>query len=190
MASGILDVVLRDPGQAFDLRRCQWARHAGRRPEDHRAVRELLAFGHERTRTHDAVAPDLRAIQHHRLNADERPIANGAAVQHHHQRQGRGLACAGARRSDDQHMYIRVQHQVLPNLSLHAYTSEDGHAKKLFGRFHMIRWTVPVDDQNAKMPAFDQCTSASTPSMLQLTLGIAQLSLIEGRVARIQFSRG
>ena len=64
---------------------------------------------------------------------------------------GRGLACAGARRSDDEHMYIRVQHQVLPNLSLHAYTSEDGHAKKLFGRFHMIRWTVPVDDQNAKM---------------------------------------
>lgn len=64
---------------------------------------------------------------------------------------GRGLACSGARRSDDDHMYIRVQHQVLPNLSLHAYTSEDGHDKKLFGRFHMIRWTVPVDDHNAKM---------------------------------------
>lgn len=64
---------------------------------------------------------------------------------------GRGLACAGARRSDDDHMYIRVQHQVLPNLSLHAYTSEDGHAQKFFGRFHMIRWTVPVDDHNAKM---------------------------------------
>jgi hypothetical protein len=48
-------------------------------------------------------------------------------------------------------MFIRVQHQVLPNLSLHAYTSEDGKKKKLFSRFHMIRWTVPVDDQNAKM---------------------------------------
>ena len=64
---------------------------------------------------------------------------------------GRSLACAGARRSDDGHMFIRVQHQVLPNLSLHAYTSEDGHQKKLFGRFHMIRWTVPVDDHNSKM---------------------------------------
>jgi nitrite reductase/ring-hydroxylating ferredoxin subunit len=64
---------------------------------------------------------------------------------------GRSLACAGARRADDGHMYIRVQHQVLPNLSLHAYTSEDGHQKKLFGRFHMIRWTVPVDDHNSKM---------------------------------------
>ena len=64
---------------------------------------------------------------------------------------GRGLACSGARRSDDNHMYIRVQHQVLPNLSLHAYTSEDGYKKKFFGRFHMIRWTVPVDDVNTKM---------------------------------------
>ena len=65
--------------------------------------------------------------------------------------EGRGLACAGARRSDDAHMFVRVQHQVLPNLSLHAYTSEDGHQKKLFSRFNIIRWTVPVDDQNSKM---------------------------------------
>jgi phenylpropionate dioxygenase-like ring-hydroxylating dioxygenase large terminal subunit len=64
---------------------------------------------------------------------------------------GRSLACAGARRADDGHMFIRVQHQVLPNLSLHAYTSEDGKQKKLFSRFHMIRWTVPVDDHNSKM---------------------------------------
>lgn len=64
---------------------------------------------------------------------------------------GRALACSGARRSDDQRMHIRVQQQVLPNLSLHAYTSEDGKKKKLFSRFHMIRWTVPVDDVNSKM---------------------------------------
>lgn len=64
---------------------------------------------------------------------------------------GRGLACAGARRSTKDHMFVRVQHQVLPNLSLHAYTSEDGKQKKLFSRFHIIRWTVPVDDQNSKM---------------------------------------
>jgi phenylpropionate dioxygenase-like ring-hydroxylating dioxygenase large terminal subunit len=65
--------------------------------------------------------------------------------------QGRGLACAGARRVDKDRLFIRVQHQVLPNLSLHAYTSEDGSQKKLFSRFHIIRWTVPVDDQNSKM---------------------------------------
>lgn len=65
--------------------------------------------------------------------------------------QGRGLACAGARRVDDDKLFIRVQHQALPNLSLHAYTSEDGSEKKLFSRCHMIRWTVPVDDENSKM---------------------------------------
>jgi len=64
---------------------------------------------------------------------------------------GRALACSGARRSDDERMHIRVQQQILPNLSLHAYTSEDGKKKKLFSRFHMIRWTVPVDDVNSKM---------------------------------------
>jgi phenylpropionate dioxygenase-like ring-hydroxylating dioxygenase large terminal subunit len=65
--------------------------------------------------------------------------------------QGRGLACAGARRVDKDRLFVRVQHQVLPNLSLHAYTSEDGAARKHFSRFHIIRWTVPVDDQNSKM---------------------------------------
>lgn len=65
--------------------------------------------------------------------------------------QGRGLACAGARRVNKDRLFVRVQHQVLPNLSLHAYTSEDGSATKHFSRFHIIRWTVPVDDTNSKM---------------------------------------
>jgi hypothetical protein len=65
--------------------------------------------------------------------------------------QGRGLACAGARRVNKDKLFVRVQHQVLPNLSLHAYTSEDGSNKKLFSRFHIVRWTVPVDDVNSKM---------------------------------------
>lgn len=65
--------------------------------------------------------------------------------------QGRGLACAGARRVNKDRLFVRVQHQVLPNLSLHAYTSEDGSATKHFSRFHIIRWTVPVDDTNCKM---------------------------------------
>ncbi|WP_027855168.1 Rieske 2Fe-2S domain-containing protein [Marinobacterium litorale] len=64
---------------------------------------------------------------------------------------GKGLACAGARRVDKDRLFVRVQHQALPNLSLHAYTSEDGSKKKLFSRFHIIRWTVPVDDENSKM---------------------------------------
>ena len=65
--------------------------------------------------------------------------------------QGRTLACAGARRVNKDRLFVRVQHQVLPNLSLHAYTSEDGSARKHFSRFHMIRWTVPVDNTTSKM---------------------------------------
>ncbi len=64
---------------------------------------------------------------------------------------GRGLACAGARRVNQDRLFVRVQHQVLPNLSLHAYTSEDGSRRKHFSRFHIIRWTVPVDDTHSKM---------------------------------------
>ncbi len=64
---------------------------------------------------------------------------------------GRGLACAGARRVNQDRLFVRVQHQVLPNLSLHAYTSEDGSSRKHFSRFHIIRWTVPVDDTHSKM---------------------------------------
>jgi hypothetical protein len=48
-------------------------------------------------------------------------------------------------------MFIRVQQQVLPNISFHAYLTEDGKNKKLFSRISMVRWTVPVDDQNSKM---------------------------------------
>lgn len=98
---------------------------------------------------------------------------------------GRGIAAAGARRADDGHMFIRVQHQVLPNLSLHAYTSEDGKQKKLFSRCHMIRWTVPVDDQNAKMigwrvmgPAID------TRGVCDKSLvGYESIDFLEGQVA-------
>lgn len=65
--------------------------------------------------------------------------------------EGRGLACAGARRVNKDRIFVRVQHQVLPNISLHAYVHEDGAKKKHFGRFNIVRWTVPVDDTNSKM---------------------------------------
>jgi nitrite reductase/ring-hydroxylating ferredoxin subunit len=99
--------------------------------------------------------------------------------------QGRSLACAGARRVDQDRIFIRVQHQVLPNLSLHAYTSEDGAARKLFSRFHMIRWTVPVDDQNSKMigwrvmgPGIDtRCIGDKS------MVGYETIDFLEGQVA-------
>jgi hypothetical protein len=98
---------------------------------------------------------------------------------------GRGMACSGARRSDDGHMFIRIQHQVLPNISFHAYTSEDGKQKKLFSRIHMVRWTVPVDDQNTKMmgwrimgPAIDT-RGVGVKEMV----GYEAIDFLEGQVA-------
>lgn len=99
--------------------------------------------------------------------------------------QGRSLACAGARRVNDDRMFLRIQHQVLPNLSLHAYTSEDGSQKKLFSRFHIVRWTVPVDDENSKMmgwrvmgPGIDT-RGVGDKSMV----GYETIDFLEGQVA-------
>ena len=98
---------------------------------------------------------------------------------------GRGLACAGARRVDKDRLFVRVQHQALPNLSLHAYTSEDGSAKKHFSRFHIIRWTVPVDNENSKMigwrvmgPGIDT-RGVGDKSMV----GYEAIDFLEGQVA-------
>jgi hypothetical protein len=70
-------------------------------------------------------------------------------------------------------------------LSLHAYTSEDGKKKKHFSRFHMIRWTVPVDDTNSKMlgwrvmgPGIDT-RGVGDKSMV----GYEAIDFLEGQVA-------
>ncbi|MFM2119984.1 MAG: hypothetical protein RL722_1452, partial [Pseudomonadota bacterium] len=98
---------------------------------------------------------------------------------------GRALACSGARRADDGHMFIRVQQQILPNLSLHAYTSEDGKQKKLFSRFHMIRWTVPVDDQNSKMMGWRVMgPGIDTRGVgIKAMVGYETIDFLEGQVA-------
>lgn len=64
---------------------------------------------------------------------------------------GRGMAWTSSRRVDSEKIFIRVNHQCLPNLSFHSYLFEDGSATKYFTRLHMIRWTVPVDDTNSIM---------------------------------------
>ncbi|MFQ5995130.1 MAG: Rieske 2Fe-2S domain-containing protein [Acidiferrobacterales bacterium] len=64
---------------------------------------------------------------------------------------GRTMAWTSSRRFSDEKIFIRVNQQILPNLSFHTYLFEDGAKKKHFSRIHMIRWTVPVDDENSKM---------------------------------------
>lgn len=65
--------------------------------------------------------------------------------------EGRGMAWSSSRRVDADRIFIRVNHQILPNISFHSYLFEDGKARKYFSRNHMLRWTVPIDDTNSKM---------------------------------------
>ncbi len=66
--------------------------------------------------------------------------------------EGRGMAWTSSRRVSKDKLYLRINHQVLPNVSFHSYLFEDGKQRKAFtSRMHMQRWTVPVDNVNSKM---------------------------------------
>ena len=64
---------------------------------------------------------------------------------------GKAIAWTSSRRVDDEKLFIRINQQILPNISIHSYLFETGEQRKLFSRMHMMRWTVPVDDVNSKM---------------------------------------
>ncbi|MEE2699561.1 MAG: Rieske 2Fe-2S domain-containing protein [Pseudomonadota bacterium] len=64
---------------------------------------------------------------------------------------GKSMAWTSSRRVDDDYLFIRINHQILPNLSFHSYLFEDGKKSKHFSRVHMYRWTVPVDNHTCKM---------------------------------------
>ena len=63
--------------------RIKHTHHLGRAAQDHRAVRKLFAFGHQRAGTHQAAFANFCAVQNHRTNANQAAVADGAAVQHH-----------------------------------------------------------------------------------------------------------
>lgn len=65
--------------------------------------------------------------------------------------EGRGMAWTSSRRVGPERIFIRINHQILPNISFHSYVFEDGAKRKHFSRVHLHRWTVPVDDVNSKM---------------------------------------
>lgn len=64
---------------------------------------------------------------------------------------GKAMAWTSSRRVDKDKLFVRINQQMLPDLSIHSYLFETGEERKLFSRMHMIRWTVPVDDENSKM---------------------------------------
>ena len=61
---------------------------------------------------------------------------------------GKGMVWLAARRVGDDRVWLRINHQFLPNGSHHCSFFEDGKARSLFSRVIMTRWVVPVDDEN------------------------------------------
>src|SRR5258706_2925788 len=69
--------------QALELLGRELAHRLGGCADDERSVGKFLAFGDERTGADQAVAADLRAVEHDSLDADQRAVADRAAMQHH-----------------------------------------------------------------------------------------------------------
>ncbi len=99
--------------------------------------------------------------------------------------EGRGMAWSSSRRIDDEKIFIRVNHQALPNLSFHSYLFEDGKEKKHFSRLHMIRWTVPVDNTNSKMIGWRVIGPNIDPRDIgnKSMVGYENMDFLEGQVA-------
>jgi hypothetical protein len=98
---------------------------------------------------------------------------------------GTGMAWTSSRRVDDEKLFVRINHQALPNLSFHSYLFEDGTQKKHFSRLHMIRWTVPVDDTNSKMIGWRVIGPNIDPRDIgnKQLVGYENMDFLEGQVA-------
>ena len=111
----------------------------GRAANDHGAIGEFLALGHQGTCAHQTALADLRAIEHHGTNADQGIVANGATVQHHLMSHGHVLAHGQGLAN------IGVQHAAIldvgaaPDADGFGVAAQDG-AKpdaRVFSQFHI-----------------------------------------------------
>ena len=102
--------------------------------------------------------------------------------------EGRGMAWSSSRRVNNERIFIRINHQVLPNVSFHSYLFEDGTKAKHFSRMNMHRWTVPVDDHNCKMIGWRICGPHIDPRQIankenRHLIGYETIDFLEGQVA-------
>jgi tert-butyl alcohol monooxygenase / tert-amyl alcohol desaturase len=63
-------------------------------------------------------------------------------------RDGTAMAFSAGRRVGKERIWVRLQDVILPNLTLHPYTAEEGREANYFHRIYMVRWYVPVDNEN------------------------------------------
>ena len=56
---------------------------------------------------------------------------------------------SAGRRVGRERVWVRLNDVILPNLTLHPHTAEDGREARYFHRVYMARWYVPIDDENS-----------------------------------------
>ncbi len=77
-------------------------------------VRKLLAFGNQGAGADQATLADLRAVEHHGLDADQRAVAHRAAVQH-------GLVADGHVLADRERIaHVRMHHRAFLDVAVLA----------------------------------------------------------------------
>ena len=64
-------------------------------------------------------------------------------------RGGSAMVFTAGRRVGKDKIWVRQNDAVLPNITVHANTSEDGRDVRYFHRVHQTRWYVPVDNENS-----------------------------------------
>ena len=72
------------------------------------------------------------------------PVMEYASV-----RDDTAMVFSAGRRVGKDRVWVRLNDVILPNLTLHPHTGEEGAEARYFHRVYMARWYVPVDNENS-----------------------------------------
>lgn len=105
---------------------------------------------------------------------------------------GKGMIWVAARRVSDKLVWMRINHQFLPNGSHHCTFMESGKTPYLFTRAMMTRWVVPVDDENCIQFQWRYFGPTIDPSGLgdESKMGYDNMDFLEGQVGNRPYKLG
>ena len=101
---------------------------------------------------HDNFMDPVHAVfLHSRMTGDQLTPAWGKmpVVEWYETGGGNGIIYVATRRMDDQHVWNRINHVILPNYCEVGTAFEEGDKQKYFQRNTWNRWLVPVDDTHS-----------------------------------------
>ncbi|MCE2491555.1 MAG: Rieske 2Fe-2S domain-containing protein [Alphaproteobacteria bacterium] len=105
---------------------------------------------------HDNFMDPMHAVfLHSRMTGDQLTPAWGKmpVVEWYETGGGNGIIYVATRRMDDQHVWNRINHVILPNYCEVGTAFEEGDKQKYFQRNTWNRWLVPVDDTHSAGPS-------------------------------------